>query len=212
MSRLKIRVVVADDHPVVRAGLVALLEDAADIEVVGEAASGDQAVAVTRQQQPDLVLMDLRMPGLSGVEATRQITAWADPPTVLILTTYESDDDIISAIEAGANGYLLKAAPEEEILAAIRTLSDGGQVMSPEVAAALARAPSRTLGQTKVNLSNREFEILRLVAQGWSNREIGEQLFVSPSTIKTHLQHILSKLGAADRTHAITKAHELGLL
>ena len=204
-----IRVVVADDHPVVRAGLVALLGDVDDIEVVGQAGDGLEAVDAVRRTGPDVVLMDLRMPGLNGVDATRQITASAHPPAILILTTYESDDAITAAIEAGATGYLLKAAPEEEIFAAIRATSQGAQVMSPNVAAALARS-SGPAGEGL--LSSREGEVLRLVAGGLSNREIAARLYLSPSTIKTHLEHILTKLNASDRTHAVSRAHTLGLL
>jgi len=205
-----IRVVVADDHPVVRAGLIALLDDVDDIEVVGQAANGEQAVAQARRAQPDVVLMDLRMPVLGGVGATRQITAAPSPPAIVILTTYESDDDITAAIEAGAQGYLLKASPEDEILAAIRAASQGGQAMSPGVAAALVRSAQR--GAASSPLSTRETEVLRWVAAGLSNRQIAQRLFVSPATIKTHVEHILTKLDASDRTHAVSRAHELRLL
>jgi DNA-binding NarL/FixJ family response regulator len=206
-----IRVVIVDDHPVVRAGLVALVDAADDIEVIGTASTGLEAVEIAAALRPDVVLMDLRMPGLDGDEATARIVA-ADPATrVVILTTYETDDAILSAIEAGASGYLLKAAPEAELLAGVRAVAAGEVALAPGVAALLvkrAAAPSAA----GPGLSTRELEVLRLVAEGLSNREIGARLFLGEATVKTHLLHAFAKLEVSDRTRAVTRAMELGLL
>lgn len=206
-----IRVVVADDHPIVRAGIVALLQDADDVEVVGQASDGEAAVGVVLAERPDVVLMDLRMPGMNGDEATARILAREPGVRVLILTTYESDDQILAAIEAGAAGYLLKAAPESEILAGLRATARGETALAPSAAAALVR---RTTGKPTVgpSLSPRELEVLQLVAQGNSNPAIGRMLFLSETTVKTHLGHVFEKLGVNDRTRAVTRAMELGLL
>lgn len=206
-----IRVVVADDHPIVRAGLVALLQDTDDVEVVGQASDGEGAVATALAERPDIVLMDLRMPGCTGDEATARILARAPDVRVLILTTYESDDQILAAIEAGASGYLLKAAPESEILAGLRATARGETALAPSAAAALVR---RTTAKAPVGpaLSPRELEVLQLVAQGNSNPAIGRALFVSETTVKTHLGHVFEKLGVNDRTRAVTRAMELGIL
>ncbi len=206
-----IRVVIADDHPVVRAGLVALLEAADDIEVVGTASTGLDAVDVAAAQRPHVVLMDLRMPGIDGDEATARIVA-ANPETrVVILTTYESDDAILSAIEAGASGYLLKAAPEAELLTGVRAVAAGEVALAPGVAALLVKRAASPAAAGPA-LSARELEVLRLVAQGLSNREIGEKLFLGEATVKTHLLHAFTKLEVSDRTRAVTRAMELGLL
>ncbi|MET3638420.1 response regulator transcription factor [Curtobacterium oceanosedimentum] len=206
-----IRVVVADDHPIVRAGIVALLQDADDVRVIGQASDGDEAVATVLAERPDVVLMDLRMPGCNGDEATARILAREPGIRVLILTTYESDDQILAAIEAGASGYLLKAAPESEILAGLRATARGETALAPSAAAALVR---RTTAKVPVGpaLSPRELEVLQLVAQGNSNPAIGRTLFVSETTVKTHLGHVFEKLGVNDRTRAVTRAMELGLL
>jgi DNA-binding NarL/FixJ family response regulator len=203
-----IRVVVADDHPVVRAGIVALLESAADIEVVAQASTGLEAVELAMLHVPDLVLMDLQMPGINGDEATARILAAEPRVRVVVLTTYESDSSILSAIEAGASGYLLKAAPEEEILAGIRSVARGEVALAPSIAAMLVNR----VKTPAVTLSARETEVLGLVAQGLSNPTIATQLFLSEATVKTHLLHVFEKLGVSDRTRAVTKAMELGLL
>ena len=205
-----IRVLVADDHPIVRAGIVALLSDASDIEVVGAVADGEAAVAAALETRPDVVLMDLRMPRLDGTAATGRITAELPGTRVVVLTTYESDDAILEAITAGASGYLLKAAPEAEILAGVRSVAGGGTVMAPAIAAALARGIRQQ--QAAPRLSDREREVLALVAQGLSNPEIGRRLHVTEATVKTHLLHAFEKLGVSDRTRAVTRAMELGLL
>ncbi|EYT62426.1 MULTISPECIES: response regulator transcription factor [Curtobacterium] len=208
-----IRVVVADDHPIVRSGIVALLQDADDIAVVGQASDGRAAVTVALAERPDVVLMDLRMPVLDGDAATAEILA-ADPGIrVLILTTYESDDQILAAIEAGATGYLLKAAPESEILAGVRATARGETALAPSAAAALVRRATGSLpAAAGPSLTPRELDVLRLVAQGNSNPAIGRALFLSEATVKTHLGHVFEKLGVSDRTRAVIRAMELQLL
>jgi DNA-binding NarL/FixJ family response regulator len=208
-----IRVLVADDHPIVRAGIVGLLADADDIEVVGEAADGAEAVAQARLLHPDVVLLDLRMPVLDGVAATGQIVS-AGLGRVLVLTTYESDQQILAAIGAGAAGYLLKAAPATEILAGVRAVAEGESALSPSVAARLVRhvrtgpveAPAASL------LSPRELDVLRLVATGLTNAEIGRALYIGEATVKSHLLRAFSKLEVTDRTHAVTRAIERGFI
>jgi len=203
-----IRVLVADDHPVVRAGIVALLGSADDIEVVGQASTGREAVDLALSLEPEIVLMDLRMPDLTGDEATAVILARRPGIRIVVLTTYESDENILTAIEAGASGYLLKAAPQEEILAGIRSVARGEVALAPSIAAMLVKRVSTP----KVTLSPRETEVLRLVASGNSNPAIAAALFVSEATVKTHLLHAFEKLSVSDRTHAVTRAMQLGLL
>jgi DNA-binding NarL/FixJ family response regulator len=206
-----IRVLVADDHPIVRSGIVSLLGAADDIEVVGEAADGAAAVQLAEQFRPDVVLMDLRMPRLDGAAATEAILA-ADPAVrVLILTTYESDDQILGAIAAGASGYLLKAAPQAEIIEGVRSVAGGQTVLAPVIAARLVQRV-RTDAAPAPRLSARELDVLRLVAAGQSNPEIGRSLFIGEATVKTHLLHVFEKLGVSDRTRAVTLAMELRLL
>ncbi|HEU4755670.1 MAG TPA: response regulator transcription factor [Agromyces sp.] len=208
-----IRVVVADDHPIVRSGIVALLESEPGIEVVGEAVDGAEAVALAAELQPDLVLMDLRMPVLDGAAATARILAEGGRTRVLVLTTYETDDHILAAIEAGASGYLLKAAPQEEILAGIRSVAAGETVLAPSIAAKLVRrVRADASAPAPPALSPRELDVLRLVADGRSNPEIARTLHIGEATVKTHLIHVFEKLGVNDRTRAVTRAMELGLL
>ncbi|MCX7520737.1 response regulator transcription factor [Microbacterium sp. STN6] len=212
-----IRVLVVDDHPVVRSGIAGLLASADDITVVGEAGDGEEAVRRAKELTPDLVLMDLRMPRLDGAEATAAITASLPHTRVLILTTYETDDHILGAIEAGASGYLLKAAPAEEILAGVRSVVGGQTVLAPAIAAKLVQrvrstSESTAAGAERPRLSARELDVLRLVADGLSNPEIGRRLFIGEATVKTHLLHVFEKLGVGDRTRAVTLALELGLL
>ncbi|MCH6230954.1 response regulator transcription factor [Microbacterium sp. CFH 31415] len=209
-----IRLLIADDHPVVRAGLAGLLSDEPGFEVVAEASDGDEAVTLARATSPDVVLMDLRMPRVDGVSATARIAggeAGTPPPRVLILTTYESDDQILAAIEAGASGYLLKAAPQAEIVAGIRSVAAGQSALSPQVAVRLVERMRRP-GPDAIALTGRELDVLRLVAAGHSNKQIAVTLGIGESTVKTHLLKVFDKLGVADRTRAVTLAMERGLL
>jgi DNA-binding NarL/FixJ family response regulator len=210
-----IRVLLVDDHPVVRRGLRALLEEIPELEPVGEAADGAEALRLLdrfRQDglpRPDVVLMDLQMgAGMNGVEATRRITALPDPPSVLVLTVYSTDADILAAVEAGATGYLLKDAPPEELAAAVRATARGETVLAPPVAA-------RLMGRVRAGrpvLSPRETEILELLAEGLANRQISKRLFISEATVKTHLVHVYDKLGVDSRTAAVAAARTNGLL
>ncbi len=206
-----IRVLVVDDHPIVRSGIVGLIALDAAIEVIGEASDGAEAVELAKRLHPDVVLMDLRMPGVSGTEATARIAEEVQGVRVLVLTTYETDDDILGAIEAGASGYLLKAAPQEEIVAGIRSVAEGHTVLAPTIAATLVSRMRRG-PVDRPQLSPRELEVLRLVAVGRSNPEIARELFIGEATVKTHLLHVFEKLGVSDRTRAVTLALELGLL
>jgi DNA-binding NarL/FixJ family response regulator len=204
-----VRVVVVDDHPVVRDGLRGMLERHADVEVVGEANGGRAAVAVVARTVPDVVLMDLRMPGGSGVEAIREIVRRGISTRVLVLTTYDSDSDTTAAIEAGAAGYLLKDVPPEQLHDAVRRTAVGEAVLSPAVASALI---SRVRATDQEALSVREQQELELVARGTANREIAAALFISEATVKTHLVHIYAKLGVRDRAAAVAVAYERGVL
>jgi DNA-binding NarL/FixJ family response regulator len=202
-----IRVVVVDDHPVVRAGLRGMLAAHPDIEVAGEASSAAGAVTAVLEHRPDVVLMDLRMPGTDGVQATRLVLARQPQCRVVVLTTYDNDADILHAFEAGASGYLLKDASPEELAQAIRAAAAGGSVLAPSVAAKLV---SRL--RSPPVLSPREIEVLRLVSTGQTNAEIGRALFISEATVKTHLLRAFSKLSVSDRTAAVTAALALGIL
>jgi len=206
-----IRVIVADDHPIVRGGIAMLLGAAGDIEVVGQAGNGEEAVALAAALDPDLVLMDLRMPVLDGVAATALIVAANERTRVLVLTTYESDDQILAAIAAGASGYLLKAAPQAEIIEGVRSVARGQTALAPSIAAMLVQRVHRMSAPTP-RLSARELDVLRLVSAGESNPQIGRSLFISEATVKTHLLHAFEKLAVSDRTRAVTRAMELGLL
>ena len=206
-----IRVVVADDHPIVRSGIIGLLSLDDEIDVVGEASDGAEAIALASALRPDVVLMDLRMPNVSGAEATARITSGLPGVRVLVLTTHEGDDDILGAIEAGASGYLLKAAPQEEIVAGVRSVAEGHTVLAPSIAATLVTRMRRE-ERIRPSLSPRELEVLRLVSRGRSNPEIARELFIGEATVKTHLLHVFEKLEVSDRTRAVTLALELGLL
>jgi DNA-binding NarL/FixJ family response regulator len=204
-----IRILLVDDHPVVRDGLSGLLASQPDFEVVGEASHGLEALALINTLKPDVVLMDLRMPLLDGVSAIRQIRASGARPQVLVLTTYDTDSEIVRAVEAGATGYLLKDVPREELFRAVRLCARGEAVLSPPIA---ARLLGRMRGAREENLSVRELEVLALVAKGLSNKEIARKLKISEATVKTHLLHAFSKLGVDDRTAAVTVALEKGIL
>jgi DNA-binding NarL/FixJ family response regulator len=204
-----IRLVIADDHPVVRAGLEGMLISQADFVVVGEASSGLEAVELTERLQPDVVVMDLRMAKMDGTAAVAQIRQRRLTTPILILTTYDSNLDILHALEAGATGYILKDASREQLFAAIRTVAQGKSVFSPEVATRLARHVQMPANDI---LSQRELEVLALVARGASNKEAARSLHISEATIKSHLLRIFSKLGVEDRTAAVTMALEKGLL
>lgn len=204
-----IRILIVDDHPVVRAGLRGMLEGQGDFEIVGEASDGAQALAFAAQTQPEVVLMDLRMPHTDGVAATEHICKTLSGVHVLVLTTYESDADILRAIEAGATGYLLKDAPREELFRAIRAAARGEAVLSPRVA---ARVMGKMRAPAHETLTAREIDVLRRVRQGASNKEIAKHLHLSEATVKTHLLHAFAKLGVDDRTAAVTVAIERGLL
>jgi DNA-binding NarL/FixJ family response regulator len=205
-----ITVLLVDDHPVVRAGLAGILAAEADIAVVGEAASGPEAVAVARTVLPDVVLMDLRMPGGDGVTATAGVLAAAPATRVVVLTTYESDADILRAVEAGAAGYLLKDSSRTDLVNAIRAAARGETVLAPSVATRLVDRMRRP--HPADALSPREVEVLGLVARGLSNAEIGRQLSISEATVKTHLLRSFAKLGVSDRTAAVTSAIAAGHL
>ena len=205
----KIRILIADDHPVVREGLSGLVAGQPDFEVIGLAADGDSAVKLHGSLAPDVTLMDLRMPGLDGVGAIKAILAQQPSSRIIVLTTYDSDADILRAIEAGATGYLLKDTPREELFRAIRAAARGDSVLAPAVA---ARLMTRMRAPAEESLSAREIEVLQLVAQGASNREIGKSLHISTATVKTHLIHIYGKLGVDDRLAAVTTALERGII
>ena len=207
---MTVRVLIVDDHPVVRAGMVAMLSEEPGLEVVGEAANGAEALGLIPRLRPDVVLMDLRMPVMDGAEATARIVGQSDAPQVLVLTTYDTDADIIRAVEAGARGYLLKDAPPRQIAEAIERAARGETVLAPAVAARLADRV-RT-GHDAPELTARELDVLALVARGQSNAEVGRSLFIGEATVKTHLLRTFAKLGVSDRTAAVTAAYRLGLL
>ncbi len=204
-----IRLIIVDDHPIVRDGLRGMLDGDPDLEVVGEASDGVEALAVVAKLQPDVVLMDLRMPGGGGAAAIRALADRGETARVLVLTTYDTDADVVPALEAGATGYLLKDAPREELVRAIRAAARGETVLAPSVATKLVsqlRAPAHD------TLSERELEVLTLNAQGETNRGAAARLFISEATVKTHLLHIYEKLGVNDRAAAVATAYERGLL
>lgn len=201
---MPIRILIADDHPVVRSGLKAILASQPDFEFVAEAENGAVAVSLAAQCRPDVVLMDLQMPVMDGVSAITHLQNLVPIPFVLVLTTYDTDADILRALEAGATGYLLKDAPPEELFRAIRTAARGEITFAPRVAARLTRR--LTTGTQK--LSAREIEVLELAARGDANKDIAAKLHITEATVKTHLVHIFEKLGVADRTAAVTNALE----
>ncbi len=208
-----IRILVADDHPVVRDGLVAMLGTQPDFEVVGEAATGAQAVERATALHPDVVFLDLEMPEMDGVEALRRIRETQPDTQVIVLTVFDSDERIMAAVRAGAQGYLLKGAPRDEIFKAVRVVYDGGSLLEPVVASRLLRRVSRGAeGSSTEALTPRELEVLRLLADGLPNKEIAARLVVSERTVKFHVSSILTKLGASNRTEALRRAAQQGLI
>jgi DNA-binding NarL/FixJ family response regulator len=206
---MTIRVLIADDHPVVREGVGGMLATEPDIEVCGEAGSGAEAVVLARAGSYDVILMDLRMPGMDGVDAIRRIVAEHPGTRVVVLTTYETDADILRAVEAGAVGYLLKDTPRARLAEAVRMASRGETVLAASVA---ARLVSQIRQPPRGTLTAREVEVLRLVARGLTNADIGRELHISEATVKTHLLRAFGKLGVSDRTAAVTTAFERGVL
>jgi DNA-binding NarL/FixJ family response regulator len=202
----KIRILIVDDHPVVRVGLRTMIDAEPDLQVVAEAGDGPAAIAAFTAHQPDITLMDLRLPGMSGPETIAQIRAKAPGAAIVVITTYDADADVYRAVQAGARGYLLKGTFAEGMLEAIRHVHAGGRLFAREVA---ARANDKTPGPS---LTSREVEVLELVAKGLSNKEIGAALFVSEDTIKTHLKHVFTKLGVGDRTEAALLAIQRGII
>jgi DNA-binding NarL/FixJ family response regulator len=213
-----IRVVLVDDEQLVRSGLRMILESAGDIEVVGEAADGGEAVEQVRRRRPDAVLMDIRMPVMDGLAATRELAALPDPPKVIMLTTFELDEYVHTALEHGAVGFLLKDTPPRDLIQAVRTVADGNAMLAPTVTRRLiaefaARGGTRALaarGRLEA-LTGRELEVVVALAQGMSNAEIGRRLFMSEATVKAHVSSILAKLGMTNRVQAAILAHDAGL-
>lgn len=206
MSAVPLRILIVDDHPLMREGLCAVLSQHSDLEVVGEASDGSQAIEKHLALDPDITLLDLQMPGVGGLAAMAAIRMRSPQARLIVLTTYKGDAQVCQALKAGAAGYLLKSSVRGELIAAIRAVASGGRWVQGEVAAIVACHAGDEL------LSVRELDALRLVANGFSNREIGEQLSVSEDTVKARLKVILSKLGARDRTHAVTLALQRGML
>ncbi len=215
---MTVRVVIADDQQLIRTGFRMILDDEPDIEVIGEASTGVEAVTLTRELRPDVVLMDIRMPELDGIEATRRILAQNHQPrtNVLILTTFDLDEYVYDALRAGASGFLLKDVPAHQLAAGIRTVGDGDALLAPSITRRLIeefaapRTPANTPGLDE--LTPREIEVFRLLATGKTNHEIAAELIVGETTIKTHVTRILTKLGVRDRVQAVVLAYETGLI
>ncbi len=210
----KIRVLICDDHPIVRKGIQSLLATEDDIQVVGEAADGAQAVALAQKVKPDVILMDLVMPGMDGIEATRQITAGQSDARVLVLTSFAADDKVFPAIKAGALGYLLKDSGPDDLIQAIHRVDRGEPSLESSIArkvlSEMMSGPKKPLSTNP--LTERELEVLRLIARGCNNKEIAEQLVIAVSTVKRHVSNILGKLTVTNRTQAVSRAREIGLL
>ncbi|HVL89720.1 MAG TPA: response regulator transcription factor [Actinomycetota bacterium] len=218
---MTIRVLIADDQSLVRAGFRMILDAEPDIEIAGEAPDGEQAVAAARSLRPDVVLMDVRMPVMDGIEATRRLAGpgRADPVKVVILTTFDLDEYVVEALRAGASGFLLKDAPPDDLVEAVRVVADGNALLAPSVTRKLLDkfaqrlpAPSADPAPRLAGLTERETEVLTLMARGLSNAEIAASLFVGEATVKTHVSRVLMKLGLRDRVHAVIFAFESGLI
>ena len=211
-----VRVLIADDHRLFREGVRSLLASLANVEVVGEAASGEEAVALSATIQPDIVLMDIQMPGLNGIEATRRILTASPSVGIIVLTMYDDDDSVFAAMRAGARGYLLKGADQSELVRAIQAVANGEALFSPAIAKRLiaffAGLRNETAAQIAFpDLTDREREVLDLIAQGLNNTEIAQRLFLSGKTVRNHVSNIFSKLQVADRAQAIVRAREAGM-
>ncbi|HYZ28727.1 MAG TPA: response regulator transcription factor [Thermoleophilaceae bacterium] len=213
-----IRVLIADDQELVRAGFAAILGAESDIDVVGEALDGLEVLELARRLRPEVVLMDVRMPNMDGLEATRHLLAEPRPPRVLVLTTFDLDEYVYEAMKAGASGFLLKDVPRDQLTAGVRMVARGESLLAPRITKRLierfvAHAPAEiTKPQELAELSERELDVLRLLADGLSNEEIGERLFISRATVKTHVANVLAKLGVRDRVQAVVFAYESGLV
>jgi DNA-binding NarL/FixJ family response regulator len=212
-----IRILLVDDQQLVRSGFRMILDAESDVSVIGEAADGSEALRMVKREQPDLVLMDVQMPGMDGLEATRLIHELADPPRVLILTTFERDDYVFTALRDGASGFILKNAPTEQLLEAVRTVAAGEALLAPSVTRRLveefARRPAAAAASPDLErLTEREVDVLTLLARGKSNAEIAEELYVGEATVKTHVSNVLMKLGLRDRVQAVVFAYEHGVV
>ncbi|ADD42152.1 response regulator [Stackebrandtia nassauensis] len=210
---MNLRVLLADDEALIRAGLAAIIDAEADLEVVAEAADGVDAVALTKRHRPDVVLMDVRMPNVDGIEATRQILRIPElSPKIIVVTTFDNDDYVYEALRAGANGFLLKRTPPDDLLAGIRVVARGDALLFPAAVRRLAAGHTGRSTLDAAGLTEREAEVLRLMARGLSNAEIAARLFLSAETVKTHVAKILAKLRVRDRTQAVIKAYEAGFV
>ena len=209
------RVVLADDQRLVRAGMRLILGPEEDIEVVGEAADGVEAVELARSLSPDVVIMDVRMPRMDGIEATRRVVELPDPPAILVVTTFDLDEHVYAALKAGASGFLLKDAREEQLIQAVRTVGSGVSLLSPHLTRRLVEARVTPSPQQAVHLGRltpRESEMLRLMGRGLSNRDIAEHCVLSEATVKTHVGRVLAKLGLSSRAQAVVLAYETGVV
>lgn len=210
---MMIKILVVDDHPVVRAGLVMMLSTQADMEVVGEAGDGQEAVTKVAELQPDIVLMDLEMPGLDGVQAIHGIHAKRADTRILVLTAYDTDERILQAVQAGARGYLLKGVPRDEIFQAVRIVNSGGSLLQPAIATKLLnRVGDMLRGEREETLTEREMQVLELMAKGYRNKEIAKDLFITERTVKFHANILFQKLNVESRTEAVSQAIQRGII
>ncbi|WP_158888042.1 response regulator [Amycolatopsis anabasis] len=214
---MTVRVVLADDQPLIRSGLRVLIADTDDLAVVGEAGTGTEAIQLARDTRPDVVVMDIRMPGMDGIDATRRIVTDAEPPHVLVLTTFDEDEYVYGALRAGASGFLVKDMALEDILAAIRVVASGDALIAPGVTRRLiadfvGRAEPVPAHRPVTGITEREREVLTLVGRGLSNREIAAELYISAATAKAHVARLFTKLDARDRVHLVIIAYEMGLV